>query len=224
MNDITKFFDLSFTQHNKLFEGIEHPWEVIPKIKTYLEEILQPEIKGELIGEPDIEGDVQIGEGTIVEHGAMIYGPAIIGKNCIIRNGAYFRGNVIVGDNCVIGNSTELKNCLIFNGAHLPHFNYIGDSVIGYMVHFGAGAIVSNAKIPKSEIRVRTHEREYKTGLDKFGAIIGDKTEIGSNCVINPGSVIGQNCLMYPLTSWRGVLQSNLIVKLRQQQEVVIKK
>ena len=224
MLKISDYFDLDYTQHKEIFEDIEHPWEAIPKIKPYLEKTLVPGMHGELKGQPDIEGDVYIGEGTIVEHGAMIYGPAWIGKNCIIRNGAYIRGNVIVGDGSVIGNSTELKNCFIFQDAQIPHFNYVGDSILGHKTHLGAGAIISNVTIPMREIIVRTPEREYPTGLQKFGAIIGDNTEIGSNSVINPGSIIGRNCLMYPQVSWRGVLGDDLIVKLRQQQEVVVKK
>ncbi|MBU0731623.1 UDP-N-acetylglucosamine diphosphorylase [Patescibacteria group bacterium] len=210
MFNIEDYFNLEYTEHKELFQEIKHPWEVIPKIAPYLEN--------------KIGKEVHIGEGTVVEEGAVIKGPAYIGKNCEIRTGAYLRGNVIVGDGSVIGNSTELKNCLIFNKAEIPHFNYVGDSILGYKAHLGAGAIISNVTIPMREIKVRTPEKEYATGLQKFGAIIGDNTEIGSNSVINPGSMIGRNCLIYPLVSWRGVLGDDLIVKLRQQQEVVVKK
>lgn len=210
MLKIEDYFNLEYTEHKELFDNIDYPWEVIPKIGPYLKD--------------GVGGEAHIGEGTVVEEGATIKGPAYVGKNCEIRTGAYLRGNVIVGDGCVIGNSTELKNCLIFNMAEIPHFNYVGDSVLGYHAHLGAGAIISNVTIPLREIKVRAPDKVYKTGLEKFGAIIGDNTEVGSNAIINPGSMIGRNCLLYPLVSWRGVLGDDLIVKLRQQQEIVVKK
>lgn len=203
---INDFFNLENTNHKDIWQGLEYPWEVIPKIESF------------------INGEKRIDETAKIEEGAIIKGPCIIGKNVEIRSGAYIRGNVIIGDNCVIGNSSELKNCFLFNNVQVPHFNYVGDSVLGYKAHLGAGAIISNLKISSSEIVVKTVEREYKTGLSKFGAIIGDNTEIGCNAVINPGSVIGQNCLIYPLTSFRGVLGNNLILKSRQQQDISIKR
>lgn len=209
---LSDLFDLEQTEHGELFQGVNYLWEVLPKIEPYLLKKLS---------RPD---EVIIGEGTKIEPGALIKGPAIIGKNCEIRQGAYLRGRVIVGNDVVVGNSSELKNCLLFNGAQVPHFSYVGDSILGYQVHLGAGVILSNIKIPPSTIKVYTLEKVYDTGLLKFGALIGDNSEIGCNSVINPGSIIGKNCIIYPLVSWRGVLNHNSIVKLRQEQEVVIKR
>ena len=132
-----------------------------------------------------------IGEGTIIEHGAMIKGPAWIGANCHVRNGCYVRENVIVGDDAVLGNSCEFKNCLLFDGVQVPHFNYVGDSILGYKSHLGAGAILSNVKLDHGEIVIETDGGKVNSGLRKFGAILGDHAEIGCNAVLNPGSIIG---------------------------------
>ena len=151
----------------------------------------------------------------------MMKGPAWIGENCHIRNGCYVRENVIVGNGVVMGNSCEFKNCIIFDEAQIPHFNYVGDSIIGYKAHLGAGVILSNVKLDHGEISVAATDGMIATGLRKFGAIIGDRTEIGCNAVINPGSVIGRDCIIYPGTNFRGVLPANSIFKVRQTTQVL---
>ncbi|MFA6027760.1 MAG: DapH/DapD/GlmU-related protein [Patescibacteria group bacterium] len=216
-------FDLKHTAHRLIFFGVANSWEVLPKIQEYCEKHLHPENAGTMIGDPYIEWNVQIGEGTVIEPNVMIKGPTIIGKDCHIRSGAYIRGNTIIGDRVVVGNSTEIKNSLLFNDVAVPHYNYIGDSILGYKVHLGAGVILSNVTIPAKEIKIATMEKKHATGLKKFGALIGDNTEVGCNAVLNPGTVLGKGCLVYPGIMFRGMAPANAIIKLRQEQEVVIK-
>lgn len=222
---IEDLFDLDNTNHAELFDEIEYPWDVLPLIKEYLEyqsgnfSVQADTKKASYIGK-----DIHIGKGTVIEPGVVIHGPAIIGENCRLRTGAYIRGNVIVGDYCMVGNSTEIKNSLLFNHAIVPHFNYIGDSILGYKVHLGSSVVLSNVKTPPSEIKVVTLEKTYHTGLKKFGAIIGDHCEIGANAVLNPGSIIGKNCIIYPLALIRGVVNSDSIVKVRQTQQIALRK
>ena len=205
--------DLDRTEHSVIFENVTHAWEALAKISTYLQFRLKPGIHGKLIGKPFISGAVYIGAGTIVEQGAMIKGPAWIGEGCEIRNGAYIRENVVVGNGVVLGNSCEFKNCLIFDEAQIPHFNYVGDSILGHKAHLGAGAILSNVRLDHAPISVHATEGPINTGLKKFGAIVGDRAEIGCNSVLSPGSIIGRDTIIYPGTSWRGVLPSNSIAK-----------
>jgi NDP-sugar pyrophosphorylase family protein len=214
--------DLDSTEHRVIFENVTHAWEALAKIATYLQFRLKPGIYGKLIGKPFISGAVFIGRGTIIEHGAMIKGPAWIGEGCEIRNGAYIRENVVVGNGAVLGNSCEFKNCLIFDEAQIPHFNYVGDSILGYKAHLGAGAILSNVRLDHAPVNVASAEGPVSTGLKKFGAIIGDRAEIGCNSVLSPGSVIGRNSIIYPGTSWRGVLPENSIAKHEPQSLKVI--
>jgi NDP-sugar pyrophosphorylase family protein len=205
--------DLDRTEHSVIFENVTHAWEALVKISTYLQFRLKPGIHGKLIGKPFISGAVYIGPGTVIEHGAMIKGPAWIGEGCEIRNGAYIRENVVVGNGVVLGNSCEFKNCLIFDEAQIPHFNYVGDSILGHKAHLGAGAILSNVRLDHEQVEVAAPEGPIKTGLKKFGAIIGDRAEIGCNSVLSPGSIIGRDTILYPNTSWRGVLPANSIGK-----------
>lgn len=225
MLTIQELFDLSQTEHAEIFDGLEYPWQILPLLSEYLEYMSdQFVINADVSRAAHIGNKIAIGEGTVIEPGAVIHGPAFIGKNCTIRTGAYIRGNVIIGDDCVIGNSTELKNCLLFNGVAAPHFNYIGDSVLGYKVHLGSSVVISNLKTPPSEITITTLEQTYKTGLQKFGAAIGDSTEIGAHTVLNPGTIIGKESIIYPLASIRGVVPERSIVKVRQQQDIVVRK
>lgn len=224
---IADILNLEHTEHTELFEGAEYPWEVLPVISEYLQyhfENNAAEVKGEVHPAAHIEGDVSIGEGSVVEPGAVIHGPTIIGKNTTIRTGAYIRGNVIIGDECLVGNSTEVKNAVFLNNAVAPHFNYIGDSVLGYKAHLGSSVVLSNIKTPPKEIIVTTLEEHIETGLVKFGAIIGDEVEVGANAVLNPGTVVGARSVIYPLALIRGVVNPDTIVKVRQQQEVVTKR
>lgn len=207
------FLDLSQSEHAALFEGVTHAWEVLPKLKDYLAVAIKPENRGRMIGSPVIGDQVFIGEGTVIEPGAYIKGPAWIGANCEIRHGAYIRENVIVGAGSVVGNSTEIKNSILLGKCQVPHFNYVGDSVLGVGVHLAAGVIVSNLKLNGTTIDVRSGGDVVNTGLRKFGALIGDGAEVGCQAVLNPGSVIGRKALIYPGVSWRGVLKAGSIAK-----------
>ena len=217
-------FDLSQTEHAAIFAGCEYAWDALNKIATYLAANLRPGLKNRCEGIAYIGEKVFIGEGTVVEDGAMIKGPAIIGRNCEIRHNAYVRENVIVGDDCIIGNSSEVKNALLFNKAVTPHFNYIGDSILGYKAHLGAGVKISNIKLVQGNVTVEISGKPLDTGLRKFGALLGDNVDIGCNAVLNPGTIIGRGSVIYPNTNWRGVLAENMIVKNKAAQEVVVKK
>jgi len=220
----TDLFDLSQTGHAALFDGCEHAWEPLKRIKDYLKASLRPELRNRCDGKAFIGPEVFIGEGTVVEDGAMIKGPAIIGRNCQIRHNAYFREDVIVGDGCVIGNSCELKNALIFNNCEVPHFNYVGDSILGYKAHLGAGVVLSNVKVIKGNVAVEFEGKRIDTGLRKFGALIGDHAQIGCNAVLNPGSVVGRNSVIYPCVNWRGVLPADSVAKNKAGVEVGVRK
>lgn len=223
MLQIEELFELKGWTYADLFEGLKYPWQVVPKLEEYIRARLKPSNLGQLIGQSFIANDVQIGAGTIIEHGAVIYGPTIIGENCVIRAGAYIRGRALVGNQVVIGHASEIKNSVIMDQAAVAHFNYVGDSILGFRSHLGAGAICSNLKIPVSEIIVQSLEGSFPTGLQKCGAFIGDDCEIGCNSVLNPGSVIGFGSTIYPLTSFRGVLGPQSIIKTKQTQEAVVK-
>ena len=211
-----EFSALEHTIHAKLFENQRFIWDALKQIASYLQFRLKPAVLGQLMGKPFISNTVFIGSGTIVEQGAVIKGPAWIGEKCHVRSGCYVRENVIVGDGVVMGNSCEFKNCILCDEAQVPHFNYVGDSILGFRAHLGAGVILSNVKLDHREISVAAAERTIPTGLTKFGAIIGDRTEIGCNAVINPGTVIGRDCMIYPGAIVRGVVPRAHIVKLRQ--------
>jgi NDP-sugar pyrophosphorylase family protein len=214
-------FDLSRTEHAGIFDGCEYAWEALNKIGDYLQGRLRPGLHNRCQGVAYIGEKVFIGEGTVIEDGVMIKGPAIIGRNCQIRHNAYIRERVIIGDNCILGNSCEAKNSLLFNEAVAPHFNYIGDSVLGYKAHLGAGVKISNVKLVPGNITVEIEGRSFDTGLRKFGALLGDHSEVGCNAVLNPGSILGRGAVIYPNTNWRGFLQANLIAKNRAAVEVV---
>lgn len=220
-------FDLAQTGHAGIFSGCEFAWEVLKKIKPYVEANARTELKNPAKrdeGRAFIGEQVLIGEGTVVEDGAMIKGPAIIGRNCQIRHNAYIREHVIIGDGCVVGNSTELKNSILFNGAVAPHFNYVGDSILGYKSHLGAGVILSNFKSLPGNVTVEKDGVPFDTGLRKFGALIGDGAEVGCNAVLNPGSIIGRGAVIYPGVNWRGILPANMIAKNKAQIEVVVRR
>jgi NDP-sugar pyrophosphorylase family protein len=207
------YLDLKENEHAALFDGVTQAWEILPKLIHYLEEHLVPANHGRLFGAPSIGERVYIGEGTVIEPGAYIKGPAWIGPNCQIRHGAYIREHVIIGAGSVIGNSSEIKNSLLGNSCQVPHFNYVGDSVLGSRVHLAAGVIVSNLKLNGDFITLRVGDMLLTTGLRKFGALIGDEAEIGCNAVLNPGSIVGRRSLIYPGVSWRGILPKDSIAK-----------
>ncbi len=225
MYSTAELFDLAQTEHAALFEGTQYPWEILKKLGDYLRLHVRPVQLHRAVGHIHLGPHVQIGEGTVIEEGAMILGPAIIGRNCQIRHGAYIRENVILGDGCTVGNSCEVKNSLLFNGAQVPHFNYVGDCILGHKAHLGAGAALSNLKLDSSNVWVEGEAGvPIDTGLRKFGAILGDHTDIGCNAVLNPGSVIGRNSVVYPTLSWRGFLPANMIAKHKHKPDVVIRR
>ena len=220
-----RFLDLNRTEHRVIFDNVESVWQALPKIAAYLKFRLKPAIHGRVLGKPFVSNAVFVGKGTVIEQGAMIKGPAWIGENCEIRNGCYIRENVILGNGVVAGNSCEFKNCLVFDAAQIPHFNYVGDSILGYKAHLGAGVILSNVKLDHREIAVCTPEGKFlPTGLRKFGAVVGDEVEIGCNSVLSPGSLIGRRSILYPGIQWRGILDEGQIAKTRQAIEIVTRK
>ena len=216
-----EFIALEHTIHAKLFENQRFIWDALKQIASYLQFRLKPAVLGQLMGKPFISNTVFIGSGTIVEQGAVIKGPAWIGERCHIRSGCYVRENVIVGDGVVMGNSCEFKNCIVCDEAQVPHFNYVGDSILGFRAHLGAGVILSNVKLDHREISVAIDDGIVPTGLTKFGAIVGDRTEIGCNAVVNPGTVIGRDCIIYPSVNVRGVIPRAHIVKVRQELQTI---
>ena len=220
----TDLFDLSQTEHAALFDGCEFAWEALKRLKDYLKASLRPALRNRCEGTAYIGQDVFIGEGTVVEDGAMIKGPAIIGVNCQIRHNAYLREDVIIGDNCVVGNACELKNVLMFNHCQVPHFNYVGDSLLGHKAHLGAGVKISNIKLDHTHVAVEIDGQPVDTGLRKFGALLADGSEIGCNAVLNPGSIIGRGAIIYPNVNWRGILPANMIAKNKGTVEVVVRR
>jgi UDP-N-acetylglucosamine diphosphorylase / glucose-1-phosphate thymidylyltransferase / UDP-N-acetylgalactosamine diphosphorylase / glucosamine-1-phosphate N-acetyltransferase / galactosamine-1-phosphate N-acetyltransferase len=217
-------FDLSQTEHAGIFDDCKFAWDALKKIEGYLTANLKPDLHNQCEGRAYIGEKVFIGEGTVVEDGVMIKGPAIIGKNCKIRHNAYLRENVIIGDDCVVGNSTEIKNSLLFNNTQAPHYNYVGDSILGYKVHLGAGVKISNFRMFPSNITVEKDGAPFDTGLRKFGALLGDGAEVGCNAVLNPGSIIGRGAVIYPHVFWRGILPANMIAKNKAGVDVVVKR
>jgi NDP-sugar pyrophosphorylase family protein len=217
-------FDLSQTEHDAIFDGCQFAWDALKKIEAYLAANLKPELRNRCEGRAFIGEKVFIGEGTVVEDGVMIKGPAIIGKNCKIRHSAYIRENVIIGNNCIVGNSSELKNSLLFNGAQAPHYNYVGDSILGHKAHLGAGVKISNLKMLPGNITVEMDGVPFDTGLRKFGALLGDGVEIGCNAVLNPGSIVGRGAVIYPNVFWRGILPANMIAKNKAEIQVIVKR
>lgn len=221
MFSLDEFFDLSHCEHRALFENIANPWEVLPKIAPYLKFRLKAGMQGRLVGKPFVSGAVFVGKGTVIEQGAMVKGPAWIGEDCEIRTGCYIRENVILGNGVVAGNSCEFKNCLVFDRAQVPHFNYVGDSILGFQAHLGAGAILSNVRLDKNPVAVHARGEKIATGLKKFGAILGDNAEVGCNAVLSPGSMIGRGSVVYPGAMWRGFLPPGHIAKFEQKFSVV---
>jgi NDP-sugar pyrophosphorylase family protein len=217
-------FDLNQTGHAAIFEGCPYAWDALKKIEGYLAANLKPALHNRCDGRAFIGEEVFIGEGTLVEDGVMIKGPAIIGKNCQIRHNAYIRENVIIGDGCVVGNSSELKNSLLFNNAQVPHYNYVGDSILGHQAHLGAGVKISNYKLFPGNIEVEVDGVPFDTGLRKFGALLGDSAEVGCNAVLNPGSILGRGAVVYPNVFWRGFLPANMIAKNKAGVDVVVRR
>ncbi len=206
------FFDLATFAHAALFDGAEFVWEVLRRIGPYLKERLEPGIAGEVHPGAHVLGDVQIGAGTRVEPGAVVRGPVIIGEGCLIRSNAFLRDGNVIGDGCTVGNASELKNALLLDGAHAPHFNYVGDSVLGARTNLGAGTKLSNLRLDGGEIVLRHEGRRYSTGLRKFGAVLGDGAQTGCNSVLNPGTVLGRGALVHPCVVVGGYVPPGRVV------------
>lgn len=216
---ISNLYNLEETIAKDLFEGAVYPWEVLPKISGFILALgasLDPK-EYEQRGE-----NVWVAKSAKVAPTAFINGPAIIGKDAEVRHCAFIRGNAIVGEGAVVGNSTELKNVILFNKVQVPHYNYVGDSVLGFKSHMGAGSITSNVKSDKKLVVVKTPEGMLETGMKKFGAMLGDEVEVGCGSVLNPGTVVGSHSNIYPLSSVRGYIPGGSIYK--KQGEVVEKR
>ena len=213
---VQELFTLEETIAKGIFKEVNYPWEVLPKISSFILALgaaLSAE-EYDKIGE-----NIWIAKSAKVMPSAYIHGPAIIGKNAEVRHCAFIRGNAIVGEGAVVGNSTELKNVILFNKVQVPHYNYVGDSVLGYKAHMGAGSITSNVKSDQKLVVVKTPAGAIETGMKKFGAMLGDHVEIGCGTVLNPGSIVGACTNIYPLSSVRGVIPGNSIYK--RQGEIV---
>jgi UDP-N-acetylglucosamine diphosphorylase / glucose-1-phosphate thymidylyltransferase / UDP-N-acetylgalactosamine diphosphorylase / glucosamine-1-phosphate N-acetyltransferase / galactosamine-1-phosphate N-acetyltransferase len=210
-------FDYQRFEHHALFEGIAYVWDALKRLADYIEQYLKnPHQRNDVTIMPGavVEPNVVFGADVTVEPHVYIKGPAIIGDRTEIRHGAYIRENVIVGRDCIIGNTTEVKHSIIMDGARASHWNYIGDSIVGFGVNLGAGVKLSNKKITNTEIKIRdTDGNAYATGLLKLGAIIGDETQIGCNAVLNPGTLLGKRCLVYPLVSAFGTYSHGKVIK-----------
>lgn len=203
-----ELFECKNTYLCELFEDSEYPWEILPQIKDYINKLLDTGMPGYHL----IADGVLVGENVKIYPTATIEAPSIIGSGTEIRPGAFLRGSVITGENCVIGNSSELKNCVLLDKVQVPHYNYVGDSVLGNHAHMGAGSICSNLKSDGKPVVIHG-DTDYETGLRKIGAILADDADVGCGCVLNPGTVIGKHTSVYPLTSLRGVVPAGCIVK-----------
>ena len=207
---VAKLFDLSQTQAETLLNRFQYPWEALPHIKEFILALGPSLPKDEY---EEIKENVWAAKSAVIFPTAYLNGPVIIGKNTEVRHGAFIRGSALVGDSAVVGNSTELKNVILFNNVQVPHYNYVGDSILGYRSHMGAGSITSNVKSDKTLVTVKYQGEKITTGLKKFGAILGDCVEVGCNPVLNPGSVICPNSNIYPLSMVRGVVPPKSIYK-----------
>ena len=211
---IKNLYNLDETIAKELLENVTYPWEALPKIEEFIIELGKKldtniyEKKGE---------NIWIAKSAKVAPTAYINGPVIIGEDAEIRHCAFIRGKAIVGNGAVVGNSTELKNVILFNKVQVPHYNYVGDAILGYKAHMGAGSITSNVKSDKKLVVVKNGTEKIETGLKKFGAMLGDNVEVGCNSVLNPGTVIGRNTNIYPLSSVRGVIKENSIYKNKNE-------
>ena len=210
MLTIQELFDLSHSMAGEFLKGFTYPWEALPHIKDEILRLIGTLPKDEYT---EVAPQVWVHNSVTIAPTASLTGPAIIGPNTQVRIGAFIRGGVLVGADCVVGNSVELKNVIIFDHVQVPHYNYVGDSILGYSSHMGAGAVTSNIKSDRTNVVVRDGEERFETGLRKMGAILGDSVEIGCNSVLNPGTVIGPGSRVYPLSSVRGVIPPRHIYK-----------
>lgn len=204
----TDLFECKTPYLSDFFKSSTYPWDMLPQIKDCINNLLTKGIDGFTM----IAEGVYAGKNVTIHPNAVIMPPAIIGEGTEIRPGAFIRGNVITGSNCVIGNSSELKNCILLDNVQIPHYNYVGDSILGNKSHMGAGSICSNLKSDGKPVTIHA-DTDYETGLRKIGGILGDNADVGCGCVLNPGTIVGKGSRVYPLTSLRGVYPANCIVK-----------
>lgn len=205
-----KFFDLSTFAYRDIFSDTNYVWEAIPKIKEYI----QMQFKsGQLKANYKEKDDVYVGEGTIIQEGVTIVGPAIIGKYVLLRHSSYIRENCIIGNNVQLGHAVEVKGSIFLDDSKAAHFNYVGDSIIGNKVNISGGAILANYRLDKKPVMVIAGENKIETGLEKFGSVIGDRSNVGVNSVLNPGTILGKNTTIYPLISVKGAHKDNEIIK-----------
>ncbi len=211
---IKNLYNLNETIAKELLESVTYPWEALPKIEEFIIKIgnnLDADVY-------EKKGDnIWIAKSAKIAPTAYINGPAIIGEDAEVRHCAFIRGKAIVGNGAVVGNSTELKNVILFNKVQVPHYNYVGDSILGFKAHMGAGSVTSNVKSDKKLVIVKNREEKVETGLKKFGAMLGDNVEVGCNSVLNPGTVVGKNSNIYPLSCVRGVIPENCIYKNKNE-------
>jgi NDP-sugar pyrophosphorylase family protein len=231
--DIGELFEnLDDFEHRSIFDNFKNLWDPLLRIENYLSDFFgnlnkKSLIKGKVSKKANLIGqEIFIDERAVIEDGVTIHAPAVIGKNTLLRQGAYLRGSVIVGRDCVVGHTTEMKNSLLMDKSKVPHFNYVGDSIIGQGVNLGAGVILANFKSGSSDEKVYIHDKDRKinTNLRKLGSILGDNVHIGCNSVLNPGTIIGKNSTIYPLSSVFGVIPSNSIIKYKPILEIVKRK
>ncbi|MBS5864509.1 MAG: UDP-N-acetylglucosamine pyrophosphorylase [Clostridium sp.] len=211
---IKNLYNLDETIAKDIFDGVTYPWEALPKIEEFIIKF------GKTLDKDEYEEkgeNIWIAKSAKVAPTAYIAGPAIIGKNAEIRHCAFIRGKAIVGEGAVVGNSTELKNVILFNKVQVPHYNYVGDSILGYKSHMGAGSITSNVKSDKKLVIVKNGKEQIETGLKKFGAMLGDEVEVGCGSVLNPGTIVGKHTNIYPLSSVRGVVPEHSIYKNKNE-------
>jgi NDP-sugar pyrophosphorylase family protein len=215
MFDPASFFDLTQFQHRQLFEELAFVWEALPKIAPYLKSLPLGKIETAIPEGVHLVNreKISIGAGSTIEPGAYIRGPCILGANCTVRQGAYIRGDFVAGDGCVIGHCSEVKNALFLDGAHAAHFAYVGDSILGNRVNLGAGVKCANLKLANGLVTISYEGERIATGLRKLGAIIGDGTQLGCNCVTNPGTLLGRNVLCLACLNLDGVIAADQIVK-----------
>ena len=207
---IQDLYNLNETIAAELFDGLTYPWEALPRIGEFIRRL------GATLSEEEyerVDQDVWIARSAKVFPSAYIHGPVIVRKGAEVRHCAFIRGNALIGEGAVVGNSTELKNVVLFNQVQVPHYNYVGDSILGYKAHMGAGSITSNVKSDKKLVLVHTPEGDIETGIKKFGAMIGDNVEVGCGSVLNPGTIVGRGSSIYPLSSVRGVVPEKSIYK-----------
>lgn len=214
---IENLFDLSHTLAADFLRNFQYPWEALSYISKFVE------IYSTLLPTSYFEREkgVFVHQTAQIAPSAAIHAPCIIGANAQVRHCAFIRGGVLVGEGAVVGNSVELKNCILFDGVQVPHFNYVGDSILGYRAHLGAGAITSNVKGDRSPVAIKLREERIETGLKKCGAFLGDGVEVGCNAVLNPGTVIGKGTRVYPLVNVRGAYPANMIVKSNRTAKMV---